>query len=253
MWSTQPGILDTPHTRRWSHDSNKIYWAFSDQESINAQIGSYEDDLRYFEKEEEYEKKKTLDNFRNYYRRLVLDRAFYMLWSHDQEELGVPTLQFSLRHIADRVDDPRDYNVADFLIRGLLDWARRAKTSEFTDIRELKLRQEWPSIQADFIKLGFRVLLDAGIRMHLAKRNHPDFKPFENTFFARADTMIEEKMEELETLPVLTRFELINLYPSQRMMIRTAKRAHQAATVRESRRELEEELRLLANSVSDSD
>ena len=169
-------------------------WAFSDPAIISKEIGD------------------------SNYKRLVLDRAFYFLFAVDQEAKGVPTsLHKSIPFIEDRVMIGGEDNVAGFIIDCLLDWAKRADTAYYKGQRAKWGNSfTWPAIQADFIKLAFRVLLGAGVRMYLGLSPHhwvPEGRYKNDAFFNRADMKIEEGMKKLETLPFLDLNELLKKYP----------------------------------------
>ena len=166
-------------------------WAFSDPAIISKEIGD------------------------SNYKRLVLDRAFYFLFAVDQEAKGVPTsLHKSIPFIEDRVMIGGEDNVAGFIIDCLLDWAKRADTAYYKGQRAKWGNSfTWPAIQADFIKLAFRVLLGAGVRMYLGLSSYHHVPEYDDAFFNRADEKIEEGMKELKTLPFLGVNELLKKYP----------------------------------------
>jgi hypothetical protein len=173
-----------------SFDTTRQWWAFSDPAIISKEIGD------------------------SNYKRLVLDRAFYFLFVVNQEAKGVPTSLHKIPFISERVMTGGEDNVAGFIIACLLDWAKRADTEEFKQKRaNLGNPFTWPSIQADFIKLAFRVLLGAGVRMYLGLSSYHHVPEYDDAFFNRADEKIEEGMKELKTLPFLGVNELLKKYP----------------------------------------
>jgi hypothetical protein len=168
------------------YDYLRQWWAFSDTAIVQNEINKLN------------------------YKRLVLDRAFYFLFVMDQEEEGVPSLQLRIIDISKRVMIDGEDNVAGFIIACLLDWAKRADTDEFKRKRaNLATPFTWPPIQADFIKLAFRVLLGAGVRMGLGT-NWIDYDPeYNDAFYNRADMKIDEGMKRLKDLPVPVFDELL--------------------------------------------